>query len=47
MAILPGRIVEDFPSFIVGRPVAGLLTVAKSDPISASSTTPEMNCKKG
>lgn len=36
----PGLMVEDFPNFIVGSPVAGIRTVAKSEPTSASSTTP-------
>ena len=33
--------VEDFPSFIVGKPTAWIRTVAKSDPTSASSTIPK------
>jgi hypothetical protein len=41
----PGLIVDDFPSFIVGKPVAGIRTVAKSDPTSASSTIPEENLR--
>jgi hypothetical protein len=37
---LPGLIVEDLPSFMVGSPEAGIRTVAKSDSTSASSTMP-------
>ena len=39
---LPGRTVDDFPNFMIGRSVAWIRTVAKSEPTSASSTTPEI-----